>query len=140
MSGRLAGRVMAKSFLQTKYFSTVLLILLGLFLFLILKIEPPLRSISKEVNNLNQKIAEVDKNRSDLEKSKDYFKSNAYLEKQARLKLNYKKQDENVVFIYKKAQSQGSEQGANSAIKGGLFFENQIFRNLRDWFYYLIGK
>jgi cell division protein FtsB len=54
----------------------------------------------KQVSELQKKIEGLEKENQDLEKSKDYYQSDAYLEKQARLKLNYKGADEQVAFVY----------------------------------------
>ena len=77
------------------------MIVIGFFLLLIIKLKPSLETVSQEVNNLDQKIAETEQDLSELQKLSDYFKSVAYLEREARLKLNYKKPGESVVFVYK---------------------------------------
>ena len=45
-------------------------------------------------------MAETEKSNLDLAKLLDYFKTRSYLEREAKIKLNVRKPDENVVFIY----------------------------------------
>lgn len=82
------------------------MIVIGFFLLLIIKLKPSLEAVSQEVNNLDQKIAEAERGMSELQKLGDYFKSTAYLEREARLKLNYKKPGESVAFVYKNQHAQ----------------------------------
>ncbi|MEK7153960.1 MAG: septum formation initiator family protein, partial [Patescibacteria group bacterium] len=82
---------MLKSVLQSRWFTFAAVIVIGFFLLLIVKLKPSLETVNQKVNNLDQKIAEAEKSRLELEKLGDYLKNAAYLEQQARLKLNYKK-------------------------------------------------
>jgi cell division protein FtsL len=54
----------------------------------------------KQVAELEKKIENLEKENKNLEQSKDYFQSDAYLERQARLKLNYRDADEKLAFVY----------------------------------------
>ena len=57
--------------------------------------------VNREVKNVESKIKEVQDDTDYLNKFLAYFQTSAFLEKEARLKLNYKAQEEEVVFIYK---------------------------------------
>lgn len=57
-------------------------------------------AISSQLSDLQVKVSHVQEENQFLASSSAYFKSDEYLEKQARLKLNYKLPDENVAFIY----------------------------------------
>ncbi len=88
------------------------------FLFVSLfKLEPPLTASYREIKNLDQKISEAKDSLSKANQLSAYFSSYAYLERQARLKLNYKKPDENVVYVYKRNIASAS---AESKINGDL--------------------
>ena len=83
---------------------------------------------------MDKKIAEAEQSASELERLKDYLQSSAYLEKQARLKLNYKKPDENVVYIYTRENSNKTETknaGENGAV------ESKLSQNLKLWWRYI---
>lgn len=101
---------------------------------MIIKLQQPLETVTREIDNLNQKIAEIEKSRSELEKLGDYIKSASYLERQARLKLNYKKPGESVFFIYRNQYAQ------NPAETGGAAKPSEILPNWQKWLNYLLGK
>lgn len=79
-----------------------MIIVIGFLALAVVKILPAVVAVNKEAKNLEQKVNETSQNFSELERSKEYLKSSAYLERQARIKLNFKKPDEKVVFVYQK--------------------------------------
>ena len=99
------------------------------FLVSTIKLEPQLVAVRKELKNLNQKIDEVKKSSLELEKLGDYMKSNAYLERQARLKLNYKKPDEKVIFVYQNSNAKVQ----NNNVKTGKILDSKLLVNLKEW-------
>lgn len=123
-----------KNVLQSRWFTFLAVIVIGFFLLLIIKLKPSLETVSQEVNNLDQKIAEAEQDLSELQKLGDYFKSAAYLEQQARLKLNYKKSGESVVFVYKNQHAQSPAQPEDTT-KSSL-----ILPNWQKWLNYLLNK
>lgn len=92
---------MFQKIFQSKIATVVLVVVLMIFLINVLKDREPLAQLQKEATNLNQKITEAKENNAQLNQQKDFLHSDAYLERQAREKLNYKKPDEEVVLIYK---------------------------------------
>jgi len=87
----------------------------------------------KEVKNVESKIKEVQNDTDYLNKFLDYFKTPAFLEREARLKLNYKSQGEEVVFIYK---DKNAKKESDS-----ISLEELLARmpNYKKWFLYLLG-
>ena len=65
----------------------------------------------------------------ELEKLGDYMKSNAYLERQARLKLNYKKPDEKVVFVYQNSNAKVQ----NKNVETEKILDSKLLVNLKEW-------
>ena len=128
---------MFKSILQSRWFTAAAVVLIGFFLISLIKIQPVLTTTQKELRNLDKKIAEAERSASELERLKDYLQSDAYLERQARLKLNYKKPDEKVVYIYTGENGNKTESkiaaGVNSA-------ESRLSQNLKLWWGYLAGE
>ena len=55
--------------------------------------------LSKEINDLEAQIAQLENANHQMSNLMDYFKKESYLEKEARLKLNLKKPGEKVVII-----------------------------------------
>ncbi len=120
-------------FLNSKIF-TVLVGILALWLtFSLVNLGSQRNMVDSEVKNAETKIKEVQDNTDYLNKFLAYFKTPAFLEKEARLKLNYKAQGEEVVFIYK---DKNMKKESNS-----IDFEELLSRmpNYKKWFLYLLG-
>lgn len=125
---------MFNKILQSGWFTAITVVIVGFLLISLIKIEPALITTHKELKNLDKKIAEVEQSASELERLGDYLKSDAYLERQARLKLNYKKPDERVVYVYQKTtEAQNSQEIRKKP-------ENKLIMNLKSWWGYLVGK
>jgi len=90
--------------------------------------------VNKEVVELEEKIKGFESNNSFLERFIGYMTNPSYLEKEARLKLNYKAPGEEVVFIYP------DENGANAS-SASADFNKQLAQmpNYLKWVYYLFG-
>ncbi len=58
------------------------------------------RTAERTAKDLAGKIAQMEREHALLEGMAEYFQSQEYLDKQARLKLNYKLADEKAVFVY----------------------------------------
>ena len=86
-----------------------------------------------QVKDLKVRANDLEQNNQFLASSSMYFASDAYLERQARLKLNYKLSDEQVAFVYKDT----SVKMASSSQE----FKTQLIEmpNWKKWWYYLRG-
>ncbi len=82
---------------------------------------------------MEAKIKDVQNDTDYLNKFLAYFQTPAFLEKEARLKLNYKAQGEEVVFIYK---DKNTKKASDS-----ISFEELLAKmpNYKKWFLYLLG-
>ena len=109
-------------------------VIIGFFLISLIKIQPALTTPQKELINLNKKIVEAERSASELERLKDYLQSDAYLERQARLKLNYKKPNEKVVYVYTRENGNKTEP-KNADVDGAI--ESKLNQNLKLWWGYL---
>ena len=88
-------------------------------------------SIQVQLEDLESKIAKVQEGSNFLASSSAYFGSDEYLEKQARLKLNYKMPDEQVAFVYlDKGEPVASASQASS--NSGQSWWRGWFKNLFD--------
>lgn len=99
---------MFKKTLQSPFFTIPLVVIVGYLLMSLLQILGPVITAGRERRNLEAKLKEAKLEITRLEQNKEYLESNAYLEQQARLKLNFKKPGESVVIVYQK-----KEQGQN---------------------------
>jgi len=85
--------------------------------------------VLRQVNDIEAQIIAAEEENKKLKQLDEYLQSPAYLEKQARLKLNYKILDENVTFVYT-SENQGQEEPLVIESMPGYI----------KWWYYLIGK
>jgi len=87
------------SFLSSKLFTILSTVLVGFLGFIILGSRPEIANLDNEIAELKAQAKEAERKTETLESDFDYFKSDVYLEKQARLKLNLKKPNEFVAYI-----------------------------------------
>lgn len=89
--------------------------------------------VNREVKNIEAKIKEVRDDIDYLNKFLAYFQTSAFLEKEARLKLNYKTQGEEVVFVFKDKNAK--------KVSNSVSFEELLAKtpNYKKWFLYLLG-
>ena len=119
--------------LNSKIF-TALIVIIALWLALSsVKLASQRAAVDKDVSGVETKIREVQDDTDYLNKFLAYFQTPAFLEKEARLKLNYKAQGEEVVFIYKDKNIKNIHDPIN--------FEELLARipNYKKWFLYLLG-
>src|SRR3989344_1421167 len=90
-------------------------------------------AIDREMKNIETKIQEIRNDTDYLNKFLAYFQTPTFLEKEARLKLNYKDQGEEVVFIYKDKNVKKESDPIN--------FEELLSKmpNYKKWFWYVLG-
>lgn len=83
--------------------------------------------------DLEGKIAGLERNNNTLERFIQQIANPAFLEKEARLKLNYKRSDEEVAFVYTDDAYQEDLVSAD--------FDRQLalMPNYLKWVYYLLG-
>ena len=83
--------------------------------------------------DLEEKINSLENNNSLLERFLGYMSNQSFLEKEARLRLNYKVPGEEVVFVYPDDSAKTSSSSNN--------FEKQLAQmpNYIKWVYYLMG-
>jgi cell division protein FtsB len=91
-----------KRILQSPILTLIFLVLCGTIGFSILTMMPTVQQNNQKITNLSGQIDRTEQIRNERETKSQYLKSDDYLEREARIKLNYKKQGEEVVFVYKK--------------------------------------
>lgn len=129
--------------LKSGWFTAIISIVLGFLLLSLIKIRPAILTARDELKNLENKIAEVNKSISESERLAEYLISDNYFERQARLKLNYKKPDEKVVYIYKGAEgnTRSNDFSADKKIsKEGEANDDKVVSSWKLWLRYLVGK
>ena len=84
-----------------------LLVVLGLSFY---RLYASYAEVRQEAINLERKINAVNETTTQLEQQNAQGNNVAFLEQQARLKLNYKKPDETVVFVYRNQYNPETEE------------------------------
>ena len=117
---------------KSKLLLLIIIPVLGWLSLSFIKIKIHENIVNKEVQSLETKISNLEKNNSSLEKLVGYMTKPSFLDKEARLKLNYKAPGENVVFVYPDETIKSSP---------SFDFHNQLAQmpNYLKWAYYLLG-
>ena len=89
--------------------------------------------VKKELDELKAEIANSKNQKEDLKKLIDYYKDESNLEKEARVRLNLKKEGEKVVIILPTATST-----ENNDTLSQQDIENMP--NYKQWWYYFFGN
>src|SRR3989344_1794274 len=92
---------MWKKVLRSRWISAGIGLAIIAVFFAVARIYPKLRAVQKQASGVEKTIKTLEERKEELERNSAYLNSEAYLERQARLKLNVKKPDEKVVFVYK---------------------------------------
>ncbi len=91
--------------------------------------------VKKDLDKLNMEIANFNKQKENLNDLLNYYKNESNLENEARVRLNLKKEGEEVVIILPTATSTGESGGIN--LQGSENIENMP--NYKQWWYYFFG-
>ena len=120
-------------FLNSKIFTALVSIITLWFIVSSINLNSQRVLVDKGVKGVEAKIKEVQADADYLNKFLAYFQTSAFLEKEARLKLNYKAQGEEVVFIYKDKNIKDEPQA--------ISFEELLAKmpNYKKWFLYMFG-
>ena len=119
--------------LNSKAFSVLICVLVLWLTLSSINLNSQRSVVDKEVKNVETKMKEVQNDTDYLNKFLGYFKTSAFLEREARLKLNYKAQGEEVVFVFK-------DKNINK-VTDPVSFEGLLGKmpNYKKWFLYLLG-
>ncbi len=116
-------------FLQSKIFTVFIVLVAAFLVWSLVKLWPRKILVQNRLDNLQEKIAETEKSNTSLAKMLDYFKSPAFLERESKLKLNVRRPDENVIFVYpneKDSLTKPEERNGFSGLEGLTNFEKWI--------------
>lgn len=121
-------------FLKSKWFLIIIIAGIGWLGFAFIKIKLQDNIVNKEVKGLEAKVENMESDNSYLENIIGYLKNPSFLEKEARLKLNYKAPEENVAFIY-------PDVNTGKGVSGSVDFKEELKHapNYIKWAWYLVG-
>ena len=92
--------------------------------------------VKKDLDRLNAEVMSLNKQKEDLDKLLNYYKNESNLEKEARIRLNYKKEGEKGVVILPTATT--SPGGNETTLSSPTSDEN--LPNYKQWWRYFFGK
>ena len=92
--------------------------------------------VKGELDKLNAEIANLNKQKNDLNQLVDYYRNESNLEKEARVRLNLKKEGEKVVIILPQATSTNGNKEEITEVSENM--EN--LPNYKQWWYYFLKK
>ena len=118
---------------KSKWLTVAAIVIVGWLGFSFAKIKLHENIVNKEMGDLEGKIAGLEKNNNTLERFIQQIANPSFLEKEARLKLNYKNPDEEVAFVYTNDVRQ------RDLISADFNRQLALMPNYLKWFYYLLG-
>ena len=116
--------------LNSKWFSLLLIILAGCLVFSLIGLNARRAEFRQIVSDVESRVQEAEKDKTYLEKFAAYFKSPHFMEKQAKVKLNYRLPDEQVAFIFKDPNPKSNAEAGNWLAEAP---------NYKKWWYYILG-
>ncbi|HAU07713.1 MAG: hypothetical protein UW46_C0004G0002 [Candidatus Yanofskybacteria bacterium GW2011_GWF1_44_227] len=122
---------MIQKVFKSKYFTVVVVLLLFWAAYLIIGASMRRSDVEDKIVDLENKASEIEKSNKYLERIMTYIKTPAFLEREARIKLNYKSADENVAFIYMNNESKDRVDDVQSIA---------AMSNPQRWWNWLMGR
>lgn len=117
--------------LNSKLFSVFLLFLIFWIGNSLVGLDTQRKNMEKDIRAYEAKVSESEKSNSSLSNFLKFLENPSFLEREARLKYNYKKSDEEVAFVYPD----------NSSVKASQSFDDTLrsMSNWKKWGYWLMG-
>lgn len=133
--------------LNSKVFTILSIVVLSFIIYGILKDRPKVLDVKNDVKEIRSQIIQLKENNQKLAGLAEYFKSQAYKEKEAKLKLSLRKPDEEVVIVKKEEEKESpsfakvfdSETQTRGASEGEAKSKN-LFKRIEDWFSRIISR
>ncbi|MEX2090922.1 MAG: hypothetical protein WD989_02210 [Candidatus Paceibacterota bacterium] len=116
--------------INSKWLTLLLFILAGCLVFILTSTNSRRAEFQQAVSDAEKKVAKAEIEKAYFEKFTTYFKSPQFLEKQARIKLNYKSPDESVAFVFRDPNPKKEEDSGHWL---------DLAPNYKKWWYYVFG-
>lgn len=114
-------------------FTFALVFAAGFLVYLTTRDYPKKLETKRQLEDLENKIGALKKDEERQINLAEYLNTESYLEKQARLRLNLKKEGEEVVFVYRKEEEPKDETGREQN-------ENPFLSKLKELFRILFSR
>lgn len=119
-------------FVNSKILTVLLSVLSVWILFSVISVELEKDEVKKEEANIEAKIINIERESASLERYIKNFDNPDFLEKEARLRLNYKAPGEEVVFVYR-------DLNAPNASSSERFYQKDLL-DYKKWWHWLLGN
>ena len=96
------------------------------------------KELGGSVKLLEGRVTAYEDELEDRRAKAEYLSSDAYKERQARIKLNFKKPGEKVVYVYR-TDAENSAQSKEGVVAGTVF-DDQNKSSWQRWWEYAIGR
>lgn len=116
---------------QSKYTSFLLAVVVIVLTLAAVRVKNQKAETLKEAEGLRTKIEGVRKNNDSLQKFLSYFNNSSFLKREARIRLNYKEADEEVVLVYRDLNNKDSLAAVNKPAELPFW---------KRWWNYLRGR
>jgi len=101
---------MFSKIISSKFFLLVMILALGYLGYTLTNVVLEKKEIDDRLASLRSDMKEMELNREEIEKNKEYYSSQDFLEKEARRLLNYQKPGEEVIAVIPNKNNQTSEE------------------------------
>ncbi|TRZ79711.1 hypothetical protein D4R86_05490 [bacterium] len=101
---------MFSKIISSKFFLLVMMLALGYLGYALANVVLEKKEIDNRLASLRSDMKEMELNRKEIEKNKEYYSSQDFLEKEARRLLNYQKPGEEVIAVIPNKNNQTSEE------------------------------
>ncbi len=123
-----------RNIFTSKIFLFILIIATIWVVLICLKITSKRYQMAREINNINQEIERLKQNNQNLTALIESFNNQSFLEKEAKRRLNLRKEGEEVVILPKNefSDNQTTTPETNSASLAGSSNQNQVVDNKEE--------
>ena len=115
--------------LNSKFFSALLLFVIFWLGSSLINLNGQRNVVNQEIKSYDDKISEAQKNKDSLSQFLKNIENPAFLEREARIKYNYRKADEDVTFVYPDHNSKSASRSFADILK--------VMPNWKKWGYWL---
>jgi len=120
---------MAKKLLYSKSFIIFLIIIFVLVIVALGRESYRYFKVNQEIRDLEKRIEALEISNEELSRMQEYFQSEEFLEKEARLKLNLTKPGESLIIVKKTEEAEGEQEIAIA----------KEISNIQKWWKYFFG-
>ena len=124
---------MVRSILRSKYFAPIVVVLIFWLGLVIIKTHNQRADVDSRVSDLEGKASDIERANRYIEKLLTYIKTPEFLDREARIRLNYMSSDEKVAYVY-------TDRNAKIEIQESAKDEGKTMNIFQKFWQWLTGK